>query len=142
MLNCRAGDCTGGSNPPLSEEQMNIVKTEKIKKIAGLLKNRIIYLPFVGWFLALIVYRGDDDFTIHHIKLSFALALTFTVCFIALGFILAFTRYGTINFVLVMVIYLAYLLYFATFVIGTRAVLHKKRVKFLLVGSYAERLNI
>ena len=135
---------TGGSNPPLSEKQMN-VNIGKIKKIAGIAKDKkdkIVYLPFVGWFITLILNRSDDDFIISHIKQSFALALTFTVCLTALGFLLTLARYRILNFALVMIIYLAYLLYFALSIMGTRAILHGKKIEFPVIGSYAVRLNI
>ena len=119
---------------------------DEIKKIAGIAadiaKDKIVYLPFVGWFITIIVNRSNDDFIVYHIKQSFALAFGFAACFIALGFLLSLTHYGILNFIFIIIIYAAYLLYFALSIIGTRAVLRGEKVEFPVIGSYAVRLNI
>ncbi|MCL1912274.1 MAG: hypothetical protein FWG13_08720 [Leptospirales bacterium] len=119
-----------------------MINIGKTKKIISTAKSKIVYLPFVGWFITLIANRGDDDFIVSHIKQSFALALGFTICLIALGFLLTLTRHGILKLTFVTIIYLAYLLYFAMSVIGTRAVLRGKKIEFPVIGSYAARLNI
>ena len=118
------------------------MNADKIKKIAGMAKDKIVYLPFVGWFITLIINHGDDDFIIYHIKQSFALALGFAVYFVAFGILLTLTRPGILNIVFVIIIYLAYLLYFTMSVIGTHAVLRGKRIKFPVISDYAAKLNI
>ena len=120
---------------------MNI-NTGKLKEIASVAKSKIVYLPFVGWFITLIVNRDSDDFIVSHIKQSFALALGFTAGLIALGFLLVLTRYGILKIAFVTIIYIVYLLYFIASVIGTRAVLRGKKIEFPIIGSYAARLNI
>jgi len=122
---------------------INTDKTKDgVKKIADTAKDKIVYLPFVGWLITLTVDRGGDDFIIFHIKQSFAMAFGFTVCLTALGFLLSLMRYGILNFVFVITVYVVYLLYFVLSVIGTRAVLRGKKIEFPVIGGYAARLNI
>ena len=105
-------------------------------------KDKIVYLPFIGWFIVLILNRSGNDFIVHHIKQSFALALASTVCLVTLGFLLTLMRYGILNLAFVIIVYLVYLLYLTLSIIGTYAVLRRKKIKFPFTGDYAARLNI
>lgn len=110
---------------------------------ANNLIDKFAYFPFIGWFVLLILGR-DDEFSLHHIKQAFIMALVFAAALIILGTVLTFTRRGEgyLRLVFVILIYLVYLLYFAMCVIGTRAVLRSEKISFPVISKYASKVNI
>ena len=100
------------------------------------------YFPFVGWTYPFI-FRKDDKFAMHHGKQAFVLALAFTALPLLLTFSIVFIpiSFRVLKLIVVILIYLSHLSYFALCAIGFMKVKAEERYDFPVVSEYAKKIN-
>ena len=95
------------------------------------------YFPFVGWFIPMIL-KKDDGFYIYHAKQGFVLAVYFTMACIFLFCLKVFVpeRADIVQFFIVVLIYVHYIVYFTLCYLGTRMIKMKEKGEFPYINQY------
>jgi len=122
----------------------NKIYADYIKTFDPLLLS---YFPFIGWFIPMTM-KKDDEFYMYHAKQGFVLAVFFTGTCTFLFFFLYFVSVHAdiFKFLIVMIIYILELVYFAIAVMGTRMILRNEKGEFPYISKYisvyTSKLNI
>lgn len=100
------------------------------------------YFPFIGWTYPFI-FRKEDSFAMHHGKQAFVMALAFTALPIVLTFSTVFIpiSFRVLKLVVVVLVYLSHLAYFALCAYGFLKVKAAERYDFPVIIRYAQKID-
>lgn len=98
---------------------------------------KLSYFPFIGWYIPMIIRKGDDFYTYHAkqgfvLAAYFALACTFLICFN----VFIPEKADIIQFFIVMLIYIHYIVYFTLCVLGTKMIKRGEKGEFPYISQY------
>jgi len=102
---------------------------------------KLSYFPFIGWFIPM--YLNKDEFQKYHAKQGFILAVYFSLASIFLFCFKVFIpeRADIIQFAVVMLIYIHYLVYFALCILGTMMIKKGEKGEFPYINQYVARFT-
>lgn len=94
------------------------------------------YLPFIGWFIPM--YLNRDEFQKYHAKQGFVLAVYFAFACIFLYCFKVFVpeRADIVQFIVVMLIYIHYIVYFTLCYLGTKMIKRGEKGEFPYINRY------
>lgn len=118
------------------ENIVNFFKKIYIDHIKPFDVLKLSYFPFLGWFIPM--YLNKDEFQKYHAKQGFVLAAYFAFASIFLVCFKVFVpeRADIIQFVIIILVYLHYIVYFALCYLGTQMILKKEKGEFPYINKY------
>ena len=130
---------------PVKLDKESLIETRsRIKKFINDFDPIILsYVPFVGWFIPMIM-KKDDGFYMYHAKQGFVLSayvITSNSVLYYFAHIFLPSWMDILRFILVMLIYVQYILYAAACVMGTMMIKRNEKKDFPYIGEYVARLT-